>query len=443
MPKPRSRFAIGLAALLAVSVVEAANICGGITGSQMPALTPQMPSAKFAQSDEAIDCFMWQTFIFLNWPAAAGQRGQPDPNAAFGSDGMTVWESFKKPEEVFLPAGVAPGPWDDSTVSKTMLRARGVPSAAPNIRLLNNRSEFFRPLVGVERTALQSIIQAGGGTLYDQVKTPVYYEVLMDKTSFDYIVGNQLYNATKQVEFATTTGIDLPTGSIEVKAAWKVLTPNERNATPVRFHTAQALLPGGTTPVTVGLVGLHIFQMPSPNFSQGFWATFEQMDNAPLSSGGTQQASYSFNNPACNPASCPPNQKQGNPTQVVQMFNSTPKAAAVNAYVVNTLAPQGPWRFYQLIDVQWPTSSVPVGAPGQSAPLPNGTPNTMTMINPVLETFLQKSGNSCLGCHTHANTAQASSLAAAPNLAASYSFLLGHAKSPAVSTKRGAAAPGK
>jgi hypothetical protein len=55
-------------------------------------------------------------------------------------------------------------------------------------------------------------------------------------------------------------------------------------------------------------------------------------------------------------------------------------------------------------------------------PLATGSPNTATLINPVLETFLQTSGTSCLGCHASATIAQG-------NLAANYSFLLLHAQS--------------
>jgi hypothetical protein len=57
------------------------------------------------------------------------------------------------------------------------------------------------------------------------------------------------------------------------------------------------------------------------------------------------------------------------------------------------------------------------------APLPDGKPNTQTLMNPVIETFLQKQNVSCLGCHMYG------SIAGAKN-AASYSFLLSHAQGP-------------
>ena len=125
--------------------------------------------------------------------------------------------------------------------------------------------------------------QAGGGVLIDQNGQTVYYEMLMNQTEFNYITGNTLYEANQQNAYAQKTGIVLPPDSIEIKAAWKVLSPQEASATPLRFHTTQALLPNQPKAVTMGLVGLHIMVVPSAtNFNQGFWATFKQVDNAPL-----------------------------------------------------------------------------------------------------------------------------------------------------------------
>lgn len=427
----------GLAAMLAMStpLAAAGSPCGPFNPA--PVLKPVLMPATIGQSDAAVDCFMWQTFIYLNWPAAGGQRGQPNPNAAFGSPGPTVWETFKTVDEVFLANGQNPGPWSTSATRNKLFKARGVSPGTAGLRLLNNKSKFFRAMSSAESTPLNEVTQAGGGILYDQASQPVYYEMLMNQAGYNYIIANQMYNANTQYQVAAKSGLDLPAGSMEVKAAWKVLTPQELAATPSHFHTAQAMLPGGSSPVTVGLVGLHIFQMPSTSFPQGFWATFVQSDSAPLASGGTPQASYSFNNPACAPAQCPPNVQPATPApvQVVQVFGSTPEATAVNSYVQTQLAPGPPWQYYQLISVQWPTSPQTVGTPGQQTPLPNGSPNTTTLMNPVLETYLQKPTTSCLGCHTYASTATPNNLSNPLSLGSSYSFLFGHATAPASTRK--------
>jgi hypothetical protein len=81
--------------------------------------------------------------------------------------------------------------------------------------------------------------------------------------------------------------------------------------------------------------------------------------------------------------------------------------------------------------VQWERKSVqlsklhtPVGTP-----LPNLDPNTPTVMNAVLETFLQREGVGCFFCHRFAKTA-----GAAPGYAAGYSFAFEHATAPSLQT---------
>lgn len=418
---------------------QANNVCGSPL-AQQPVLQPIMASTSFAQNDAAVDCFMWQTFVYLTWPALNGQPGVPDPSAQYGGAGSTVWETYKPHDAVFLPNGQAPAPWNDNSQQRKKLLKLGVKNPLPTLRILSNKTKLFRTLSNTENDALNEIHQVGGGVLYDQNKAPVYYEMLLNETEFNYINNNQLYNANTQYQYAQQTGIVLPSGSIEVKTAWKVLTPQEAGASPVRFHTAQALLPGSKTPVTVGLVGMHVFTMPSNAFNQGFWATFQQIDNAPLADSQTQ-GTYSFNNPQCSPAQCPTNVQTpaGTPTQVAQVFGATTQAQAVNAYMLNLIqqqTPTAPWQFYQLVSVQWPTSAQSINGPAKLSPLPNGSPNTTTLMNPVLETFLQQGSISCLGCHTNASVATPTNINNPLSYASSYSFLFGHAKSPTALKKR-------
>lgn len=396
-------------------------VCGSPFNPQ-PVLQPVLPNASFSQSDSAVNCYMWQTFIYLTWPALAGNAGQPDSKAPYGKPGATVWETFRQYDTVFLPKGQKPQPWNSGTFKKALKKPR----------VLKNTSKMFRALSTEESTALNETQQAGGGILIDQNGQPVYYEMLMNETEFNYIVTNSLYEATQQNKFAQNTGIVLPANSVEIKGAWKVLSPQEASAKPQRFHTTQAILPNTPKPVIMGLVGLHIMVVPSANnFNQGFWATFQHIDNAPLAGSGNTKGPYSFYNPACSPANCPVNvqTKAPTPTQVEQVFAPTPEAQAVNNYVTQLIAtsstPNAVWQNYQLIDVQWPTSPQSIQGAGKTAPLPNGTPNTNTLMNPVLETFLQQQNMSCLTCHTGASTAKAAGF---PRFASSYSFLLGHAK---------------
>lgn len=426
---------LGLLAACAVLAHTPAQAGGYPCGSPFvptPVLKPVLPSASFPQSDAAVNCFMWQTFVYLTWPASGTQPGQPDPQATYGANAATVWETFRPHDTVFLPNGATPAPWGNAPLGRTRTKMAG-----PLVRTLNNTSKQFRLLNTGEATPLSETQQAGGGALYDQNGQVVYYEMLLNQTEFNYIVNNQLYQAQTQNQFAQKVGIELPTNAIEVKAAWKVLSAQEASAKPLRFHTAQAMVPGSNTPVTVGLVGLHVMVMPDNNtFEQGFWATFQQLDNAPLQS-APGKGPYSFYNANCT-SNCTVNSKTatGVPTQVMQVFGASPEAQAVNAAMVQQMqsqTPNAPWQFYQLLNVQWPNSGQAINKPGMTTPLPNGSPNTNTLMNPVLETFLQTPNTSCLGCHTYASATGPGSYGSG------YSFLFGHAKTAPQGLLKGAA----
>jgi hypothetical protein len=224
--------------------------------------------------------------------------------------------------------------------------------------------------------------------------------------------------------------------AVELKAAWKILT--EQEASSGRFHTAQALILGTSAiaqrPVTVGLVGLHIFQMVGAS-AQGMWATFAHDDNAPVAGFlGVPRGTFTFYNPNCQPAPCAINNMSTNPTQVVQMFKDS--ADSVNARMKAMLQAygSGPWQYYKLINVQWPQnpvllSSLPVPA---MITLPLGNLNTDTLTNPVLETYQQTQGTGCMACHIYGtiSSAQTPPSQPAPQNASSYSFSFGYAQVP-------------
>ncbi|HEX8164347.1 MAG TPA: hypothetical protein VF601_01000 [Beijerinckiaceae bacterium] len=436
--------------------VPPGHFCGGFGGSGAPVIKPVIyPQLQFDRSNPGFDCQAWQAFIYLNWPAqTTGPRGTPNPNAKFGAPGTTVWETYKTLEQTFLPAGADPGPWSGVGPLAGVPQKLAAQAGSGRVRVLARTSKISRTAIRnvvhskIDQAILDSIVQAGGGTLYDQQSVPVYYEIAMNQDQYNYIQQNGLYNADTQLTFAQKTTIALPggatqygpTGAIEMKAAWKVLTPAEAKSN--RFHTAQAILVGKSAnqPVTVGLVGFHIFQMLGQS-NQGIWATFAQVDNAPVGSGGTQP--FTFYNPACQPSPCPVNNEQTNPTQVVQMFPDDAAAVNVNKNMLAMIRqynPAAPWQYYKLVNVQWPLtpvalSSLPIPA---NEPLPGGDPNTGpidkgTLMNAVLETFQQAPGTSCLACHIGAtiSPSQSTKPSPPPQNASSYSFMFGYAQSPA------------
>ena len=444
-----------LAFLLSVGAAFAqapARFCGGFGGSGTPVIKPIIyPKLNFDRSDPGFDCQMWQAFVYLNWPAMPGPRGVPNPNAKFGTPGTTVWETYKTTGQTFLAEGRNPGPWTNvASVSALVPQSFSARVATGSLRALSDKSKIS-PLVianlgagGIDPTILSNVTQAFGGTLFDQNKQPVYYEIAVNEDEYNYIVKNGLFNADTQLTFAQSNTIILPAGvttygnvgAIELKAAWKILSTAESKSN--RFHTAQAIIvaTGGTIQqVTVGLVGLHIFQMLGDS-NQGVWATFAQVDNAPVQGAPTNlNAHYNFNNPSC--TSCSVNDPTTNPTQVVQMFPDDSSADTVNKNMKTLILQENPssvWQYYKLVNVQWPLNPIQLSSlPAPVAqPLPTDTPNTTTLANAVLETFMQQSGTSCIGCHIIARVSQNQSTKKTPppQNATSYSFVFANASAP-------------
>ncbi|HYM01511.1 MAG TPA: hypothetical protein VET85_01120 [Stellaceae bacterium] len=391
------------------------ELCGLYINQAPPELVPVLRGRLSGPaSDASFGCMAWQSFIYLNWPVLSHAAGEPDPNAPFGKAGPTVWETFMRHDAVFRAGAEPPPPW-----------------GTPDLTLGEPRR-------------LTTFHQAGGGMLIDRAGKPVYYEMLIDRDEYNYIVANKLYDAEAQLTFAQKSGIVLPAGptpqygeigTIELKAAWKILTPDELAQRPVRFHIARAILEDGS-PAVVGLVGFHLNQRVE-GFTQGLWATFAQIDSAPAEGTTSRDHVYLFHDPDCtacivNAMTDPP---QG--TQVERKYPVAPSVRDINVYVrdlVRRADPDSPWQFYELLGVQWPQFALGAPSPlpdpyrgaGRGVPLSIGMPSTQTLVNPVIETFHQVDNVSCLGCH--ATGATAKSGPSGP-LAADYSFLLGHAKS--------------
>jgi hypothetical protein len=403
------------------------DLCG-TASNPPPAMAPTIfPKLVGPQSDAAFACLMWQSFIHLNWPARTDAPGTPDQSQPFGSLNPTVWETFKPYDQVFLSNGNQPGPWTIRRAPAFLTTGLADRVANGEARFLVQTSKFSPAILDHLKHDLGDTAQVGGGTLVDQTGQSVYYEMLLNQDEYNYIVRNGLYAADTQLAFAQQHGIvlptgatsDGPTGSIEVKAAWKIMSPGDLAAG--RFHTQPAVLVDGARVTTVGLVGLHIYQRIE-GFDQGVWATFSQIDNSPLE--GTQPSSgtYSFFNPSCSGCAVNAETQPPTPTQVVRIFAAKPQVQRVNVYaqqLIRSADQNNPFQYYELVGVQWPTSPTPIGNPGEKTPLPCGIPNTETMMNPVIETFLQTPKTSCLGCHIRAS--------AQGGYGASYSFLFHHA----------------
>jgi len=388
-----------------------------------PQLSPTVPSdlpPSPAQADAVT--FAWQQFVALNWPALEGMRGVPDTSKMIGQQGNVVWHTWKTPDEIFYPNGKTPEPWNDYG---GQLPSQCTGAGATRMSVVLTRTSKVPG--GVMNASFQQAKQAVGGTLTDQNKNLVRYEVRQNRTIFDAIVASQFYNTQGQ---DAATRVSFPPGVMEVKASWRQIMPNEPSSVTSRYFTQKAYIytpqfgPNPPTCVvgTLGLVGLHISQKTATR-PQWTWATFEQVDNvAPAASG--YNGPFSLYNPNCVVAMCPPNQSTekngiptGIPTQVVRRVPIGQAAGTANqAWQQALSAVSGsPFQYYQLIDIQWPQtpSRFPVGNP---------TPGLLS--NVTMETYVVES--SCVNCHFTARTASS-------KLSSDYSFLLAEAKSAGAS----------
>ena len=405
-------------------------------------LSPAIPGdVKVTAKTVSIDAFQpdfdvysWNTFIALNWPAEP--NGNADSNQKIGAkgDNDTVWEHYRDVRDVFLPGGKRPT-WNG-------------PSEAPPVPVKGYKKGMpVITQIGKTPTLLTDASQPfNTGPLIDQNGYYTRFQILINKSMFDYILNNSLYSKAGQKVFTTPVNFTCGSlssskkpeveGAIMVKSSWKVIDPSEKS----HFHSEEVVVCSppekeGEKPIcelkTMGLVGLHIAHKTT-SASQWLWSTFEHIDNAPTDAdvkSGNLKARYNYYNPKCNAKDCPANQIPPRPwvpaavssfhSQVVRnnMFNlpiyeSSAKARNADAWaLLGSVNPNSVWKNYELISTMWPTN------PGNCAAVPGdplGNPAPTFMANTTLETYLQKSNppqpnvsSQCIECHNNATTTAA------------------------------------
>lgn len=444
-----------------------------------PTLSYKIPPILSQTNQAGADCFAWQLFIALNWPASS-TRGAPDQDAGVADFGApndyaaVVWETYKDISDVFLEGGAPPKPWgappppaNCAQVTKHV-HIGGIP-LQPSTGEFTSIGEF-KPNDGMQAGPSNA---NGRNWLADQNGDLIWYESALNQTEFDYIVDGGLYSAAGQyARVDAGVGIDPPAQSTEIKAAWRKLPSGADTS---RYLVMSACIPGpGGTPelATLGLVGLHIVHKAS-NQPQWVWATFEQVDNVPESAdaGG----SYTFYNPSCDPTrqppippaclgsdagavtrrscsanelpaynlaryavdgGCPPYPVQvtrKNPIPSSKTSPAQPTNAAVQAMIAEQ-APQSVFRYYQLVNAIWWSSPNDPNTTPRPIPLTTLGANhvgddgaNLPVANTVLETYTQ--GDDCLTCHASAPLAAAPD-GGASKVSANFSFVFGHAQWP-------------
>jgi len=285
-----------------------------------------------AQAQRMFDCWSWQTFVALNWPADDERRGVPDEKKPISDPGDRVWETYKQVYETFQPGdaewSLDGRGWNDRQplpeVCQEALRAAGIsPEESRTFQVLNETHQAFG-------NQFNDLIDRNGNV--------THYEVRLNEAEFEFIKGggfartgaydwNGPLGTTKSLlAFPDNRSSVTGQGATEVKAAFKVLCTQPGICDPIddpsRYLSRKALLyapatqrtvdpyqrsdlprPAVTTPATcrladMGLVGFHLavktFWSP-----QWIWPTFEHIDNVPGNAPDGGADGYSYFDPNC------------------------------------------------------------------------------------------------------------------------------------------------
>jgi hypothetical protein len=322
----------------------------------------------FTQAD--FDNFAWQVFVALNWPT---KNGRVDRQHLIGQapEAPRIWELFTDP----------------ITILKNEANNQILNVSVPNdSKLLYLSRKRIERITGSDDSSNdpQNDQQAGSAwPLIDQNKNFAVYEIRINDKETIYITSNHLTDYKKLKDYKKP--IVFPAGSLEVKAAWRILPDNTPDNIKQRYHVRKAVIAvtkdisstgaAFQTKATVGLVGLHI-AYKSKSQPRWIWATFEQADNyaVPVSLGfkptfSTGSADQNDANRQPTPAPplkgeylwSPPPLPTANtytPTQVARCPNEIALPSAVNAKWQGLLAgvpgvENSPWQYYRLNAVQW------------------------------------------------------------------------------------------
>ena len=273
-------------------------------------------------SQDQINDFMWQSFVALNWPwKTNGSRGQPDINESPApwntgeeSEGPVVWETYLKPNEVFIQPRLWPVDWNDEPPQSSCPEAGNF----LGIRMISSSSTNYSDNSdGLNQPFIQANYPTGPAV--DQNGNFLRYEVGLNQSYFSYISHFKYYNARRQIKavkryinFVEITGKapppsnksnaryfqQLPNGTeayltkvfrlpeyalqgiVEWKATWKLLDGDD-NIDRFYWRYVTFLNPDGscTGPVKAGVIALHVHRLTQ--FGH-IGATFEQVDNTSL-----------------------------------------------------------------------------------------------------------------------------------------------------------------
>ena len=377
----------------------------------------------FFSSQDDVDCFAWSEFVALNWPTSGGFGDSLDTSPV-------QWETYMPGDVLYSKDGTAPPPWGSTLVPRAFAAQASLLRLPEKTKILHFSTKFEDISAGSIRFSTgQAAPQDGPNWLGAQNGTNVWYEILVNKDIYDYVVRTHFYDARAQVDSARKgIPVNFPagmynsnvTGAIELKAAWMEVT-DPANPKWKRYKLSKAEVQDANTgqlrAVTVALVGLHILHKTA-NQKTWVWATFEQVDNVPDAT--RKKGDFNFYNDHCDTcrSNVPPTYylRAGGPKpvpiQITRVYPLDTTAVHYNKVMQTAIAdryPHSVWQYYELVDALWNNGSQPVTNDTLSAPFPMNNPAMApsTVYHPVanttMESYIQQL--TCTGCHTGARIA--------------------------------------
>ncbi|WP_108866522.1 cytochrome c family protein [Aquimarina aquimarini] len=405
------------------------------------------------------NCFAWQSFISLNWPTNGSNF--------FGKQGdksFVQWETFMPKDVLFNAQGTKPPNWG------TMISKEYIQKFDSQRSLLNKQNTklltFVKKATTSDTLEGLDISQAFPGNapnwLGAQNRTNVWYEIMLNKDYYDFVVEKGYYNAATQhdsilagipINFPQgeygTNGFDGATGAIELKAAWMEVT-DQGNKKWNRYKLSKATVLDPYTSkhrvTTVALVGLHILHK-TQNQPTWVWATFEHVDNVP---GSSDSSSYNFYNENCTDTTVtlkngktvtvtckantpPPYYLTDAPPVPIQITRQNPidpnNAKPINKEIqqaIDSLYNKSVYQYYELVDVIWAQAymadpTTPVTSPRNIAPA-TMTSGANIVANTTMESYIQNT--TCYQCHARSTIAPFPPDSLKNNIFADFSFAI-------------------
>jgi hypothetical protein len=185
----------------------------------------------------ASDAEAWRIFALLDPP---------------GTDQPAAWESWPSAADTLRKDGADPGPRPALAHPGTERFELITPADFPNLRhIVGGR---MVPVTDPLGEAKQLV------------------EVRLNALSYDFIRTRQLYTVAGQRRALAQGKLEFPTGSIQLKAAWRPITAAQRP----RYHTLTLRLADGST----RLYGLAALNIAAKTREGWLWASFEHSDAA-------------------------------------------------------------------------------------------------------------------------------------------------------------------